>query len=385
MGERDSPVENSDAMQATAHSRSLREAKIERVTATPLQLRLPTPISSALGTYTHVDCVAVHVDTAQGPTGVGFSAGLGGHASHALAAYIDDELAPFAVGCDALAPEAVWYAMWAPNKPRVRSGLGAWALSAIDIAIWDIVAKAAALPLHTLLGGFRSTVPVYGSGGWHSLSDTELVAEAQRFVAQGITAYKYKTGSDRDLERTRLLRSELGDGVTLLADANQRFNVRDAIEHSKMLAEYGVGWLEEPVLANSVDDLAAVARESAVAVAAGENAYFRWEFREIAERRAAAFLQPDVGRVGGVSEFRRVAALADAHNLSLSSHLWHELSISLVGASPMGWACEYAPLIPAGTFTRDFEVVDGAMTVPNVAGHGVEFTAEALARHSAPR
>jgi L-alanine-DL-glutamate epimerase-like enolase superfamily enzyme len=257
------------------------------------------------------------------------------------------------------------------NKPSLHQRQGG-----------SIVAKVAALPLHTLLGGFRRTVPVYGSGGWHTLTDAALIAEASGFVAQRITAYKYKTGTSRDRARTQLLRQELGDDITLFADANQRFNVSTAIEHSKMLAEYGVAWLEEPVLADSIDDLAEVARGSAVPIAAGENAYFRWEFRELLERRAASYLQPDVGRVGGVSEFRRVAALADAFNVSLSSHLWHELSISLVGASPMGYMCEYAPLIPSGTFTRDFVVKAGAIDIPDAPGHGVEFTADALVRYA---
>lgn len=354
---------------------------IHHVDVYPLHLPLERPIASALGAYTHVDCLVVRVAAADGPTGTGFSAALGGEASVAMAAYTRAELAPRLIRQDALAPDARWADMWAPNKPRVRAGIGAWALSAVDIALWDILARAAGLPLATLLGGHRRRVPVYGSGGWHTLGDAELLAEAEGFVARGITAYKYKTGTPRDRERTEVLRRALGDDITLLADANQRFNVRQALEHARMLADYGVAWLEEPVLADAIDDLAEVARRSPIPIAAGENAYFRWEFREIAERRAAAYLQPDAGRVGGVSEFRRVAGLAEAFNLSLCSHLWHELSISLVGASPAGFMCEYAELIPPGTLTREFPVVDGHIEIPDVPGHGVEFTDEALQRY----
>jgi L-alanine-DL-glutamate epimerase-like enolase superfamily enzyme len=213
---------------------------------------------------------------------------------------------------------------------------------------------------------------VYGSGGWHSLNDIELVAECERFAAMGITAYKYKIGSEADLRRTETLRKAMGEDFTLLADGNQGFTVRSAIETSKMLAHHGVAWFEEPVLADSVSDLAQVARESAVPIAAGENAYFRWGFRDLCEQRAAEFLQPDVARCGGITEFRRVAALAESYGLALSSHLWHELSISLVGASPAGWMAEYTDLLPSETWTREFPVVDGAIEVPDVAGHGVE-------------
>ncbi len=355
-------------------------ATIRAVETTALRFPLPNPITTALATYTHVDATAVHVQTKEGLIGFGITAGLGGSAGAAIKPYIDSELAPLAIGQDALAPEAVWNRMWSPNKPRMRGGLGVWALSAVDIACWDLVGKAAGLPVHRLLGGFREDVPVYGSGGWHSLADDELITECQEFASRGITAYKYKIGSPRDAERTTLLRREMGDDFTLFADANQRFTVAEALESAQMLADHGVAWIEEPVLADSSDDLAEVAASSAVPVAAGENVYFRWGFREICDRRAAAYLQPDVGRCGGITEFTKIGHLADAYNLALSSHLWHELSISLVGASPSGFMVEFAELIPPDALTQPFEVVDGHIRVPEVPGHGVELTPEALTR-----
>lgn len=357
------------------------DTTITAVQATALRLPLARPISSALGAYTHVDVTAVRLHTEGGISGFGFSAGLGGSASTATVPYIESELAPLAVGEDASTPDAVWHRLWAPNKPRMRAGLGVWALSAVDVACWDVAAKAAGIPLNRMLGGHRQQVPVYGSGGWHSLSDEELVAECVEFVANGITAYKYKIGTDRDRERTALLRGEMGDDLILLADANQRFTVAEAVEVSRMLADYGVAWLEEPVPADSSDNLAEVAQRSAVPVAAGENVYFRWGFREICDRRAAAYLQPDVGRCGGITEFVRILHLADSYNLALSSHLWHELSVSLVGAGPSGWMAEYVELIPADLLTHPFAVVDGHLRVPEVPGHGVELTGEAMTRY----
>jgi len=360
------------------------ELVIRSIETRAMPLPLEHPISSALGSYTHVDCTAVWLHTEDGLTGVGFTMGLGGSASAGIVPYIIRELAPLVIGQDALAPEALWHRLWGPNKARMRAGLGVWALSAVDIACWDLLGKAAGLPIHRLLGGYRTKVPVYGSGGWHNLSDADLVAEGLAFAAQGITAYKYKIGTERDHERTALLRKELGDDFVLLADANQKYNVREAVEISYKLAEYGVAWLEEPVYADSLDDLAEVAQRSAVPTAAGENVYMRWGFREMCERRAVSFLQPDVARCGGITEFRKVAHLADAFNLSLSSHLWHELSISLVGSSPRGYLVEYADLIPAGVLTRQFDVVDGCIEVPDVAGHGFEFTPEAIHRYANP-
>jgi L-alanine-DL-glutamate epimerase-like enolase superfamily enzyme len=173
----------------------------------------------------------------------------------------------------------------------------------------------------------------------------------------------------------------MGDDFILLADANQKYNVREALEAADMLAEFGVAWIEEPVLADATDDLVAVARSSVVPTAAGENHYFRWGFRELCQRGAVDYLQPDVARCGGITEFRKIGALADSFSISLTSHLWHELSISVVGAHKSAWACEYVELIPRGALTRSFDVVDGRIAVPDVPGHGVEFTAEAMSSY----
>ncbi|MFC1491355.1 mandelate racemase/muconate lactonizing enzyme family protein [Nitrospinota bacterium] len=356
--------------------------KIRAIEAKAMPLPLEKPIGSALGTYTAVDFTVVHVHTEGGPSGCGFAMGLGGSASAAIVPYIQNELAPLAIGQDALAPEALWQRLWAPNKARMRAGLGMWGLSAVDIACWDILGKAAGLPVHRLLGGFREDVPVYGSGGWHTLSDSELIEECQDFARRGFSSYKFKIGTARDEERTALLRKEMGEDFILFADANQKYNVREAVEVSCMLAEYGVAWFEEPVIADTLDDLAEVAEKSMVPVGAGENHYLRWGFREMCERRAAAYLQPDVCRCGGITEFQKVAHLADAFNISLSSHLAHEISISLVGASPRGFMAEYMELIPSGALTREFEAKDGLMRVPDVPGHGVEFTREAIKKYS---
>ena len=144
---------------------------------------------------------------------------------------------------------------------------------------------------------------------------------------------------------------------------------------------YGVEWFEEPVLADSIDDLSKFLSQSAVPVAAGENSYMRWGFREICDRRAAAYLQPDVGRCGGVTEFRKTAHLAEAYSLDLCSHLLEEVSVGLVGASPAGHMVEYTDLLPLGTLTHEFTVKEGHIRVPDKLGHGVEFTDDALKRY----
>lgn len=335
-----------------------------------------------------IGVTAVYVHTDGGPSGFGYTTQIGSQAGGAIAAYIRDELAPRLLGAEALAPEALWQRLWRPSMSRMRAGLAVHALSALDIACWDILAKVAGLPLHSILGGFRREVPVYGSGGTPNYSDAELVEECLYFARQGLTSYKFKIGENSvyeghssDLDRIALLRKEVGDAFTLFADANQRYRVSQAIEASKMLHDFGVAWFEEPVLADSVADLAAVAARSEVPIAAGENHYLRFEFRELCEARAVAYLQPDPVLCGGVTEFRKVGHLADAFGLSLCSHLSHELSMSLVGAFSSGYACEYYMQFPGELWSRDFSLQNGHLIVPDVPGHGLDLGPTARQRY----
>ena len=371
----------------------MEKLEIESVEVVPLRIPLgDSPIhrfGRDAGGPRGFGCTAIWVHTKGGPSGFGYCFQTGGGATASVAAFVRDVLAPRATGQDALAPEAVWHSLWRANTSAMRGGIAAWALSALDTACWDIVAKAAGLPLHRVLGGFRSRVPVYGSGGLRDFADSELVEELNSFVAQGITAYKFKigglaatAGQSTDEQRIALLRKEAGDDFTLYADANQAYTPAEAVEVAAMLRHYGVAWFEEPVPADSVDDIVQVASESAVPIAVGENVYFRWGFRELCTRGAAAILQPDVGVCGGVTEFRKVAALAESFNLALCSHLAHEISVSLVGASPAGMTVEYADLLPHDFWARPLEVRDGCLEVPGVPGHGVELAPEARERYA---
>jgi L-alanine-DL-glutamate epimerase-like enolase superfamily enzyme len=329
---------------------------------------------------------AVYVHTEGGSTG------FGSKAAPAIAAYIKDELAPTIIGADALAPEALWQRMWGPNKSRMRGGLGVHALSVLDIACWDVLAKVAGLPLWSILGGFRREVPVYGSGGTPNYLDAELLEECSYFASEGLTSYKFKIGDStvyaghsNDADRIAMLRKEFGDEFTLYADANQRYTVSQAIEASKMLADFGIAWFEEPVLVDSLSDLATVAAASSVPVAAGENSYMRWEFREICANRAVSFLQPDPVLCGGITEFRKIAHLADAFGLSLCTHLCHEIGSTLVGAFPSGHSCEYYMQFPKEMWTNDFTPRNGYVTAPEVPGHGLELSDAARERYALHR
>ena len=348
-----------------------------------LEVPFSKPIRSALGTYVGSDYVVVEIRTKDGLTGYGYTTSLDRRGTKAVVSYIENDLVPLALERDVNQPSTLWNLMWSPNKARMRGGVGLHALSAMDIAIWDACAKLHEISLTKFLGGARDQIEVYGSGGWLSLSDGELMAEAQCYAENGITEYKLKIGGERDQERVGLLRNELGDNFTLFVDANQNYTRREAIQASEWLAEYNVAWLEEPVLADCPWELEAVAAKSAVPLAAGENVYFEWGFQDLVERKAAAYLQPDIGRCGGVTEWIKIARLAEKYNLLVTSHLLHELSTCLIAASSSGYRVEFMDFFEYNPFTRDFSIRDGHIKVQETAGHGVEFTETAKKLYTA--
>ena len=356
---------------------------ISSIAVSVLEVPFDKPIRSALGTYIGSDYVVVELRTESGNTGFGYSTSLDRRGTKAVVSYIETDLAPLALGQDVTQPAVLWQRMWSPNKARMRGGVGVHALSALDTAVWDAAAKIQNQPLATLLGGTRDRIDVYGSGGWLSLSDEELVAEAHGHAEKGITGYKLKIGGPRDQERVSLLRRELGDDFILYTDANQNYTVGEAVAASKWLADHNVAWLEEPVLADCPWDMAAVAAESEVPVAAGENVYFGWGFQDLVDRRAAAYLQPDIGRCGGVTEWIKIAQIAEDYNLRLTSHLLHELSACLIAAFPSGYQVEYMNFFEHNPFTQDFSLRDGCLMVPEGPGHGVEFTETAKKLYAA--
>jgi len=356
---------------------------ITNISISVLEVPFDKPIRSALGTYVGSDYVVAELQTASGVTGYGYTMSLDRRGTKAVVSYIENELTPLALGQDATEPEALWNRMWSPNKARMRGGVGVHALSAVDTAVWDAAAKIEDTPLATLLGGTRDRIEVYGSGGWLSLTDEELVAEAQSHAENGITGYKLKIGGERDKERIALLRREMGDEFVLYSDANQNYSVDEAVAASEWLVDFDVAWLEEPVLADCPWDMQAVAEKSKIPVAAGENVYFGWGFQDLVDRQACAYLQPDVGRCGGVTEWIKIAEKAGANNLRLTSHLLHELSTCLIGAFPSGYQVEFMDFFKENPFTQDCSVRDGHLTLPQVPGHGVEFSETARKLYAA--
>jgi L-alanine-DL-glutamate epimerase-like enolase superfamily enzyme len=255
-----------------------------------------------------------------GETGIGYTYG-----EVATARLVEETLAPLVRGRDALAPAAAWGAMSAALRNAGRPGLGLMAVSAVDVALWDLEARLLGVPLARLLGAAHERVPVYGSGGFTSYTLETLAGQLAGWVEEGIPRVKLKVGREpaRDPERLAAVRAAIGEGPALYVDANGAFTPPQALAWAERFAsEWDVSWFEEPVSSDDLEGLRRVRGRAPAGmdVAAGEYAYLPRDFRELVVHRAVDCLQADVTRCGGVTGILRVAGLCEAHELDLSAH-----------------------------------------------------------------
>lgn len=282
---------------------------------------IPTDAPEADGTLSwDATTIVVAEAGAAGHTGVGYS-----YAAGAAAPLIDDLLADVVVGADALSPPAAWAGMRRAVRNVGYPGVASSAISAVDVALWDLKARLLEVALSTLLGRGRERVPVYGSGGFTSYSGEQMERQLTGWVKQGIASVKIKVGAepDRDPERVRHARSVLGEEVGLFVDANGAYSRKQALALAETFAEQaGVSWFEEPVSSDDLEGLRLL-RDRAPAgmdIAAGEYGYDHFYFRRMLDAGAVDVLQADVTRCGGITQLLQVGALCAAHGLRLSAH-----------------------------------------------------------------
>ena len=298
--------------------------KIVELRASPTSFPLPPEASVTLGIGRAVkrDAVVVKVTTDDGL--IGWGEAHHGRAPGAVAHLINTTLRQLVLGMEAADVVGVWQRVYTRQLASHGMGAGASiALSGIDMALWDIRAKAAGWPLYRLLGGAARPIPAYAGGVSLGYAEpAKLVDEARALVAQGYRALKLRVGDtpERDLERVAAVRHAFGDRLVILTDANTGYTVADARRAMPGLEAHGVGWLEEPFPAHDHRSYALAVTFAKVPLAAGENHYTRFEFTRVIEDRAITILQPDVAKTGGITEALRIAALASAWKLPIHPH-----------------------------------------------------------------
>ena len=284
----------------------------------------------------------VHIYTDEGFEGLGI-----GQASPGVRQVIEADLKGLLIGQDPFNIEKLWNDMFWRVRGYGRKGVAFCALSAVDIGLWDLKAKALGLPLYELLGPFTDSVPIYGSGGWTNLTQEELVAEMAGYVEQGIKRVKMKVGKDfgkserEDLQRLAAVRKTLGDDVAIYVDANNGYYSKQAIYMAKEFEQFQVGWCEEPVLADDITGLAEIKHATSIPIATGEHEYTKHGFRELIAGGGVDIVQPDVGRVGGVTEWMKVAHMAHAFNLPVAPHAVQLVHLHVACATPNLKVVEY--------------------------------------------
>ncbi len=346
-------------------------------------LSVPTRRPMALEFAEHRLVVAtIHTD--EGLTGLGYSLAFGGGGAEAIHVYLETRLKPLLLGEDPLFVERLWERMYRADRGIKRQGVAAYALSALDIGLWDLVGKAASLPLYKLWGAATDRVAAYGSGGWAKYETEDIIAEAQRYAGLGCRYYKMKIHHpDPRVNRKRVeaVRAALGDGVRLMVDVNQRLDILGNIRQAQLLEDLDLVWYEEPVQADDLAACAEVAQAIRIPVATGENNYSRFEFRDLCLRRAARYLMPDVCRANGFSETMRIGRLAAAHQVLVSPHVVHELSLHVVGALPNGFLVEFMDWAPPDLFVELPRCEDGSFRIPERPGHGMTLAPGATSKY----
>jgi L-alanine-DL-glutamate epimerase-like enolase superfamily enzyme len=362
--------------------------KIERLETRAIALPLERPIQSALGPIHSCGVVLVYAYTDNGIVGENLVFTLNDRRTGVLQRMVD-ELADLVVGRDAGHIAGFWARAWKDINFFGHKGVPVMGISAIDGALWDIAGKAAGMPLYRLLGGARDRLPAYHSGGlWLDRDIDALAREAQDMVASGFKAVKMRLGmpdARQDADRVRAVREAIGPDIRLMADANQGLNEAQAIRLGRMLEPYGLTWFEEPLPAWDLEGVARVAAALDTPIASGETEYTRYGFRSMLALRSADVLMPDLQRVGGVSEFMRVGHMAESHDVPVSSHLFPETSIQVLGALANAIYLEYMPWF-SSLYRERLEFVDGDAVVPERPGWGFSFDAQRIAElHNARR
>jgi L-alanine-DL-glutamate epimerase-like enolase superfamily enzyme len=341
---------------------------------------VPTDRPEGDGTLTWdaTTMVLVRAHTDDGSTGLGYTYG---HAC--LTSFIEDVLTPAVTGLDVCDTGAAWQAMVHAIRNHGRPGLASMAIAAVDTALWDAKARLLGRPLHRVLGASTDSVPVYGSGGFTTYSEAELIWQLTSWASQGIPRVKMKVGRDDDVARARAVREALGPDIELFVDANGAYDRTQAASMGRAFAEEaGVKWFEEPVTSDDLAGLAALARSLPLDVTAGEYGYHLEYFQ--AMLGSVDVIQADITRCAGVTEWLRVADAAAAAKIPLSAHCAPALHAHVCCVPANVRHIEYFHdhvRIENLFFDNVLKPVDGCLWPTDAPGNGLEFKEPDAARY----
>lgn len=364
---------------------------IQSVQVCIARVPLDNPVTFSTRVVKAREYCLVKVRTSDGIEGQGFCYAVN-RSGRLLAMAVTELLGPLLLGEESLQVEALWRAMYQEALLQGRAGAVMRALSAIDVALWDLNARSVGLPLHQMLGGFRrERVPAYASGGYYQPGKTpaKLAEEMAVHVHEGFKAVKIKVGRESpaaEEQRVAAVREAIGPDVRLMLDANNAWSdLPSALETIKRLEKYDIFCIEEPFSPDDIDNHARLARSTRVTVATGEIEAGRWRFKELLERGASTLLQTDATVCGGITEWRKVAATAASHGVDVAPHAWHDVHVHLVASTPNASYVEWMPDDHIVNFRRlidrQLSAKEGELVLPSGPGLGWRFDDAAVQRY----
>jgi L-alanine-DL-glutamate epimerase-like enolase superfamily enzyme len=350
-------------------------AKIVRIEALLVDLVPKVKRVDAIQSFVSQETPIVRITDADGVIGTGYSYTIGtGGAS--VMKLIERTFAPALLGRDAAEVERIWRDLMFLTHATTVGAITAIAQAAIDTALWDLRCRKAGLPLHIMAGGAQPSVPLYTTeGGWLHLEPQALVDDALRAKEKGFGGVKIKIGRphvSEDIARLSAVRDAIGPAMEIMTDANQALTVDEAIRRGRQYEPLDIAWFEEPLPADDLGGHARLTRSTAVPIAVGESLYSPLHFREYLAAGACSIVQVDVGRIGGITPWLKVAHLAETFNIPVCPHFLMELHVALCCAVPNARWVEYIPQLDEIT-TEGMRIENGRAVPSSKPGLGIEW------------
>ncbi|MBI2969902.1 MAG: mandelate racemase/muconate lactonizing enzyme family protein [Gammaproteobacteria bacterium] len=364
--------------------------KITSADSFVLNVPIGSEIADSMQSVTHLEFAGLTVSTDEGITGTGYTVTVGA-GGKVIQTVIDTLLIDDLIGKDPHNVREIWQQIYYGKSHWIgRAGATTMAQSAVDIALWDIIAKAANRPLWQVLGGARETdIPIYNThAGWLNYSIDQLKDEALRLIDQGYTALKMKVGlkdSKEDRRRVEAVREAIGDKVLLMVDANQKWDLMQACRAARLFEDLDLSWLEEPLHPDDIRSHRILNEHTSIPIALGEHVYTTHAFRDYLENKAVDLIQVDVCRIGGVTPWLEVAAMANAFNIRVCPHAGDLMQVHqhLVKVIPNHWLLEVIPIWNKGPFEHQIRLKEGRCLTPTEPGVSTDFTRQALEKYRA--